>query len=150
MADRNSSLWRQGDRPGRERHLDRLFEQTFGDLFREGAEGMGNRGWLPAVDIAETENGLTFYAELPGMNKEDVDVTLENNVLTLRGERKFERDAKEENYHRIERSYGSFSRSFSLPSNVKSEACQATFKDGVLRIDIPKAEEAKPRRISIG
>jgi HSP20 family protein len=148
MAQRAMSRWRSGGAPSRDR-LDQLFEQAFGDFF-EGAEGVGNRGWHPSVDVAETENGYTFYAELPGMNKEDVDVTLENNVLTIRGERKFEKDVNQENYHRIERSYGTFSRSFSLPSNVRSEACNASFKDGVLKVEIPKAEEARPRRIEIG
>jgi HSP20 family protein len=150
MPQRGLSHWRSGgDAPSRDR-LDQLFESAFGDFLRQGTEGVGNRGWHPSVDIAETENGYTFYAELPGLAKEDVDVTLENNVLTIRGERKFEKDVKEENYHRVERSYGTFSRSFSLPSNVRSEACNASFRDGVLRIEIPKAEEARPRRIEIG
>lgn len=148
MAQSGMSRWRSGGAPSRDR-LDQLFEQAFGDLF-EGAEGVGNRGWHPSVDVAETENGYTFYAELPGLNKEDVDVTLENNVLTICGERKFEKDVNQENYHRIERSYGTFSRSFSLPSNVRSEACNASFKGGVLKVEIPKAEEARPRRIEIG
>lgn len=149
MAQRAMSRWRSGGAPSRDR-LDQLFETAFGDLFGEGAEGVGNRGWHPSVDVAETEAGYTFYAELPGLNKEDVDVTLENNVLTIRGERKFEKDVNQESYHRIERSYGTFARSFSLPSNVRSEACNASFKDGVLRVEIPKAEEARPRRIEIG
>jgi HSP20 family protein len=126
-----------------------LFERAFEDYF--GGEGaLAERGWAPSVDIAETDDHLTFYAELPGVNKEDVNVTLENNVLTIRGERKFEQDVKEESYHRIERSYGSFARSFNLPNNVKPDACNAQFRDGVLKVEIPKSEEAKPRKIEVG
>jgi HSP20 family protein len=135
----------------------RLIEQVFDDYYGRGGaggagggEGVGDRAWAPPVDVAEHENGLTFYVELPGLEKEDVDVTVENNTLTIRGERKLERGVRPESYHRIERSYGAFSRSFSLPNNVRPDACQAAFKDGVLRIDFPKAEEARPRRIEIG
>ena len=101
------------------------------------------------MDVAETADALTLYAELPGLSREDVDITLENNVLTVRGERKFEKDVKEESFHRIERAYGAFSRSFTLPTNVKNDGVEATFKDGVLTVRIPKAEEAKSRKIAI-
>ncbi|HXU30501.1 MAG TPA: Hsp20/alpha crystallin family protein [Thermoanaerobaculia bacterium] len=131
--------------------FNRVLEDAFGDLFSPVVRGeeVSNRNWLPAVDVAETPDGLSLYAELPGLTREDVDITLENNVLTVRGERKFEKDVKEENFHRIERSYGAFSRSFTLPTNVKSDAVEATFKDGVLTVRIPKAEEAKSRKIAI-
>ena len=92
---------------------------------------------------------LTLSAELPGISREDVQISIENSVLTISGERKFEKDTKEENYHRIERSYGAFSRSFTLPSNVKTDQVAASFKDGVLTIALPKADEAKPRKIEI-
>lgn len=128
----------------------RLFDQAFADFRNlETGEDVASRNWMPAVDISETDDALVLYAELPGMTKDDVDITLENNLLSIRGERKFEKEAKKENFHRIERTYGSFSRSFTLPSNVRSDEVKATFKDGLLHIEIPKAEEAKPRKISI-
>lgn len=130
----------------------RFFDQALVDFLSPTvrSEDVSNRNWLPAVDVAENPEALLIHAELPGLSKEDVEITLENNVLTLKGERKFEKDVKEENYHRIERSYGLFARSFTLPPNVKTEASEATFKDGVLTIRLPKVEEAKPRKITIG
>jgi HSP20 family protein len=88
-------------------------------------------------------------AELPGMTREDVQITLENNVLSIAGERKFEKDVKGESYHRLERTFGTFARSFTLPANVKTDKVEATFKDGVLTVTLPKVEEAKPRRVEI-
>jgi HSP20 family protein len=130
----------------------RFFDQAFTDFFNPAvrSEEVSNRDWLPVVDVAENPEALMIHAELPGLSKDDVEITLDNNVLTLKGERKFEKEVKEENYHRIERSYGSFSRSFTLPPNVKTEASEANFKDGVLTIRLPKVEEAKPRKITIG
>lgn len=126
----------------------RLFENFLGDeLFP--SEDVSNRAWMPAVNIRETEAAFLIEAELPGLTKKDVEITLENNLLKLSGERRFEKDAQEENYHRVERSYGSFLRTFSLPSQVDSEGVKANFKEGVLTIEVPKAEEAKPRKISI-
>jgi len=130
--------------------FDRLFNQAFNEFLSPIAtEEVSNRRFLPAVDIRETSDGLTLSAELPGINREDVHISVENSVLTISGERKFEKDTKEENYHRIERSYGTFSRSFTLPSNVKTDQVAASFKDGVLTIALPKADEAKPRKIEI-
>lgn len=130
--------------------FDRLFNQAFNDFLQPIAtEEVSNRRFLPAVDIRETPDALTLTAELPGLSREDVHITLENSVLTISGERKFEKDTKEENYHRIERSYGTFSRSFTLPSNVRGEQVNAAFKDGVLTITLPKTDEAKPRKIEI-
>ena len=105
--------------------------------------------WNPAVDIFENDNEVIVKAELPGMEAKDIDVKLENNVVTLRGERRFEKEAKEENYHRIEREYGSFSRAFSLPVTVNAEKVTAEYKDGVLTIVLPKKEEIKPKPIKI-
>src|SRR4029079_16720131 len=101
----------------------RMFEDAFGNLFSPVVRGeeVSNRNWLPAVDVAETADAPPLYADLPGLSREDVEITLENNVLTVRGERKFEKDVKEESFHRIERSYGAFSRSFTLPTNVKND-----------------------------
>jgi len=131
--------------------VDRLFNQMLQDLWGTTlpAEEVSTRRWAPAVDIKETEDALVLRAELPGLTKEDVKITLENQVLTLSGERKFEKEAKGESYHRIERSYGAFTRAFTLPTHVKTEKVDATFADGVLTVTLPKMEEAKPRHIAI-
>jgi len=105
--------------------------------------------WSPAVDIFETEGEIIVKAELPGMERKDISLHLENNVLSLRGERKFEKETKDENYHRIERSYGAFSRSFSIPATVDEEKIRAEYKDGVLNIVLPKKEQARPKQIKI-
>jgi HSP20 family protein len=105
--------------------------------------------WAPVVDIYEQGNDIVLKAELPGVDPKDVDIRLENNVLALRGQRKFENEVKKENYHRVERSYGSFSRSFTLPSVVDQKSIKADFKDGMLTIVLPKREEAKPKQIEI-
>ena len=105
--------------------------------------------WNPSVDIFENDNEVVIKAELPGMNPKDIDVRLENNVLMLKGERQFEKETKEENYHRIEREYGSFSRSFALPTAVNGDSVTAEYKDGVLKITLPKREETKPKPIKI-
>lgn len=131
-----------------------FFERFFGtDPLRmeltPWTEDLSNRAWMPAVDIRETEEAYEVAAELPGMSKKDINITLEDNVLTLSGERRFEKEAEKENYHRIERAYGTFSRSFTLGSGVDSENVKAAFKDGVLTITVPKREESKPRKIAI-
>lgn len=115
----------------------------------EASQEVSNRSWSPAVDIRETEEAFLVHAELPGLSKDDVEITLENNILKLTGERRFEKDVEEKEYHRIERAYGAFTRAFSLPSRVDSNGVAASFADGVLTITVPKVEEAKPRRISI-
>ena len=110
---------------------------------------MSTTAWNPSVDIFENDNEVVVKAELPGMNAKDIDVRLENNVLTLKGERRFEKEAKEENYHRVEREYGTFTRSFALPTAVNGEKVTAEYKDGVLKIVLPKKEETKPKPIKI-
>ena len=125
----------------------RLLETFFNDA--QGEE-VSNRNWVPPVDIQETEEGYRLQAELPGLTKEDIDITLENNVLRLSGERKFERDVKKESFHRVERTYGTFSRAFALPQQVNAEKVQAAFENGVLTVTVPKAEQARPRKIAIG
>jgi HSP20 family protein len=101
------------------------------------------------VDIYEQDGNIVLKAELPGVDAKNVDIRLENNVLTLRGERKLDNEVKKENYHRVERSYGSFTRSFTLPTVVDQEKIKADYSDGVLRLTLPKREEAKPKQISI-
>ena len=105
--------------------------------------------WAPAVDIYETENELVLRADLPGINEKDLDVRVENNMLTVRGERKFEQQVKEDNYLRIERTYGSFSRSFGLPNSVNTEAIKAEYKNGVLTVELPKRAESKPKQVKV-
>lgn len=131
--------------------MDRLFNEMISDFWggRGTAENVAARVWAPPVDVRETDDALLITAELPGMTKDDVDITLENNVLTLSGERKFEKDVKGETWHRVERSYGAFSRSFTLPATVRTERVEATFTDGILNISLPKVEESKPRKIEI-
>jgi len=105
--------------------------------------------WSPAVDIYESDNAIILTAELPGMTEKDVDLTVDRNLLTIKGERAFENEVKKENYHRVERSYGSFIRSFQLPATVDSTKVQAEQKNGILTITLPKKEEEKPKKISI-
>lgn len=105
--------------------------------------------WAPEVDIHETGDALVLEADLPGMEEKDLDVRVENNTLTIRGDRKFEKKVSEENYLRVERSYGSFSRSFSLPHTFDAESVQADYRNGVLTIRVPKREEAKPRQVKV-
>jgi HSP20 family protein len=112
-------------------------------------EAAATTTWSPAVDIFETEGEIVVKAELPGMNREDIALNLEKNLLTLKGERRFEKETKDENYHRIERSYGGFSRAFSIPATVDEEKIRADYKDGVLKIVLPKKEQAKPKQIRI-
>jgi len=124
--------------------INRLFNEAF-DRSEEGSL----TPWAPAVDIFETEQELVVKADLPDVKPEDLDIRVENNVLTIRGERKFEKKVSEDKYLRVERAYGSFSRSFSLASTVNTEAIKADYKDGVLTLTIPKREEAKPKQIKV-
>lgn len=115
-----------------------------------GGEGL-SRGWAPAVDIYETDNHeVVIKAELPEMKREDISVTFENNVLTLKGERKFENEVPRDRFQRFERFYGSFSRSFTLPATADAAGISASYKDGVLTVRVPQREEAKPKQIAIG
>jgi HSP20 family protein len=127
--------------------VNRLFTSSFS---RGSNESDLMRGaWSPQVDIFENRNEIVLEAELAGMKPEDVDISIENNVLTIHGERKFEKNDEDDNFHRVERSYGSFTRSFTLPPTVSSENANAEFENGVLRLKLLKREEAKPRRIEI-
>jgi HSP20 family protein len=134
-------------RPFEER-LRRFFE-GFEPLKTLGEENWSLATWAPAVDIYETDNEIVVKAELPEVKKEDVYVSIDNNLLTIRGERKFSEDTKKENYHRVERSYGEFTRSFTLPSFIDANKVNAEFKDGVLRVTLAKREEAKPKQIEV-
>jgi HSP20 family protein len=127
--------------------MNRLF--TLG--FPRGAnqEEILRGAWSPSVDIYEGKDEIVLEAELPGMRAEDVDVSIENNIITLRGERKFEKKDENDNYHRVERAYGSFTRSFTLPRNVVGDEAKAEFTNGILHISLPKREEEKARKIEI-
>ena len=125
--------------------VNRLFE---GSLPARG-DNSALTAWAPAVDIYETENELVFKADLPDMNEKELDIRVENNMLTIRGERKFEQNVKEDNYLRIERTYGSFSRSFGLPNTVNTEAIKADYKNGVLTVELPKRAESKPKQVKV-
>ena len=114
-----------------------------------GKETMVVADWTPSVDISETEGEYQIKAEIPDVKKEDVKVTLEDGVLTIQGERKYEKEEKGKKYHRIERSYGSFVRTFSLPDVIDEEKVKAEFKDGVLNLHLPKSEKAKPKAIEV-
>jgi len=132
-------------------HMQDRINRIFGDAYRRTDEDVLKGGdWTPPVDIFENkDHEIVLRAELPGLKREDIDIRVENNTLTLRGERKQENEVNQENYHRVERSYGNFSRSFSLPATVNTEKVSATFADGVLSITLPTREEAKPRQIQV-
>lgn len=133
----------------------RSLQDEVNRLFNVGITRSGNgedivRGaWTPSVDIFENQDKIVLEAELAGMNPEDVDISIENNIITLKGERKFEKNEESENYHRVERSYGSFVRSFTLPRTVVSDEAEANFENGILKVTLPKREEAKARKIEI-
>ena len=130
-----------------QRDFDRLFRGAFSA--QPGETELSTRSWAPPVDIYETEEAIVLKAELPGVDPKDVEVRVEDNTLFLKVERKFEKEVKEQNYHRVERSYGSFARSFSLPNSISTDQVKAEFKDGLLTLTMPKREEAKPKTIKI-
>ena len=124
--------------------------RLFGNVYLRDEDTSFRGTWVPAVDIFETENhDLVVRAELPGMSREDIEVTVENSTLVLKGEKKFDAEVKEENYRRIERTYGTFQRSFTLPNTVDTGKVSADFKNGVLTVTLPFREEAKPRTINV-
>ena len=135
------------DLPSIQEEMNKLFDERV-DRFT-GNSDLQNRVWEPLVDIYEKEDKFVIKAEVPEINREDIQINLENNVLTLKGERKFEKQEEKENYHRAERYYGMFQRSFTLPSTVDSEKIKASLDKGVLTIEIPKKEEVKPKKIEI-
>ena len=129
--------------------LDTDFDSFLSPFFhRRGGNGDAY-SWLPAIDVRETEEALVVEADVPGLGKDDLEITVLDDVLTIKGEKKREHDETKENYHRLERHYGSFQRSITLPSSVDSTKVAAQFKNGVLHIDLPKREEAKPREIKV-
>ena len=128
---------------------DTQLNRLFSDFFGRSTQEQNLTPWAPSVDIYEAEHELVVKADLPDIKSEDLDIRVENNILTIRGERKFEKKGQEKNYLRVERSYGSFARSFSLANTVNTEAIKADYKDGVLTLSIPKRDEAKPKQIKV-
>lgn len=132
---------------GIQEEINRLFDV----MTRRPFEGMGlfDGDWAPAVDIAENANSVVVKAELPGMTDKDIEVNILGDTLTIKGEKKREEEKKEQNYYRVERAHGSFQRSITLPSQVVADKAKASFKNGVLEIEIPKKEEAKPKQVKV-
>ena len=127
--------------------MNRIFRESFGP---EGSdEALTTSNFAPPVDVYEDEHNITLKIEVPGIDEQDINVTIENNTLTVRGERRFEKDEKEENFHRVERMYGSFTRSFTLPNTVDPEQVSAHYEKGVLKIRLSKKAEAKPKLIKV-
>ena len=131
------------------RQIDDLFNLGLTGFLSNGEAGETMASWTPSMDVIEKADHVLLRAELPGLAQEDVEITVENNTLTLRGEKKFEHTEETDNYRRLESRYGSFYRSFSLPNSVDQERIDAKFRNGVLEITLPKAEEAKPKKIQI-
>ena len=127
--------------------MNNIFEEAF--ISRGEEKDMVASTWTPSVDIYENENELVLSAEAPGIEDKDIEIKIENNTLSIQGERKIEKETKEENYHRIERSYGSFYRSFTLPPNVNQDNIKAEYDNGVLRISMPKKPELKPKKVKV-
>ena len=125
--------------------MNRLFDRFF-----EGRGGNGNRRWIPAMDLVETEDHLVLRGDLPGVREDDVEIEIKDNVLTVSGERRAEGEEKSQGFYRVERSFGSFSRSLTLPRGVDADSIEAKFDNGVLEVRIPKPAEAKPTRVQIG
>src|SRR5688572_491696 len=132
------------------RNLQDEMNRLFIGTAPRGREEMAGGSWIPSVDIYEDQDKLILEADLPGLNREDFEISVENNVITLKGERKFENKVEGDHYHRVERSYGSFTRSFTLPQSVTAEGATADFENGILRVSLPKREETKARKIEIG
>lgn len=128
--------------------MNKLFEDVMKSPYRAD-EGLSTATWAPVVDIYETDKEIVMKAELPEMEQKDIEIKVEDNILAISGERKMEKEVKEESYHRIERSYGCFHRSFTLPHTVDREKIKAGYKDGVLKVVLPKKEEVKPKQIKI-
>jgi HSP20 family protein len=129
--------------------INRMFDDTIRTLYPTDGEELEKGTWAPAVDIYETNDSFVVSADLPGLNKDEIQIDLKDNTLTLKGEKKFEEKVSKDNYIRVERAYGSFVRSFTLPQNVDPEKIKAKYTEGVLEVTIPKKEEAKPKQIKV-
>jgi HSP20 family protein len=130
-------------------HMERELRRMLRSFESSSEEPASMALWAPPVDIFETDNEVVVRAELPGMDQKDIDIRIDNNVLTIKGERKMDQRVKEENYHRIESMYGTFVRSFTLPTNVDPDNVKAEYRIGILTITLPKKEQSKPRQIKL-
>jgi HSP20 family protein len=137
------------DMLGIRRQTNHLFDDVFSPLFRSDDSLLSRWNWHPTVDIYDNDDNIVIKAELPGIDKKDIDIDVKNGVLTLKGERSFDNEVKEEKYYRRERAFGNFERTFRLPAKVDPEQINANYKDGILTIDIPKPEEQKPKQITV-
>ena len=136
--------------PGRDvTRMEREFRRMLRDFEPTSEEPASMAVWMPPVDIYETDNEIVVKTDLPGIDPKDLDIRIENNVLTIKGERKMEQTVKDDSYHRIESVYGTFTRSFSLPAAVEEDKIKAEYKDGVLRVTLPKKQQAKPKQIKV-
>ncbi len=131
-----------------QREMNRLFDASLGRRVAKGQD-IAETAWVPAVDIYDNKDNLVIKADLPGMTQKDIDVSVEDDVLRIKGEKKKETETKEKNFYRVERTYGVFERSFTLPSNVDATRIKATYKDGVLELVLPKKEGARPKQIKV-
>jgi HSP20 family protein len=131
-----------------QREINKMFDSFFrGGILDDGS--FGSSLWTPAVDVAEHDDAFQVKVELPGVQKDDVKITMQESILTIRGEKKQEKESRSTEHHRLERSYGSFQRSITLPASVKHDKIEAFYKDGILTVTLPKAEDAKPRQIDV-
>ena len=150
---RELAIWRPFGEISPFRDFERMrrdMDRLWGSFFERGTlRGEDGREWLPSLDVAETKNEIVVKAEVPGLEPKDIDISLSDGVLTIKGEKKQEKEEKEENYHLIERSFGSFFRSIRLPNEVQSDKINASYKNGVLKIVLPKSEEAKKKEVKI-
>ncbi len=147
---RNMIRWQPINRPATwNTGVDRLFNEFMGRSLRQMDDETAACAWKPAVNILEREEGIVITADLPGLKAEDVEVTVEKSVLTLKGERVLEEAAEGETYHRVERSYGSFERSFSIPESVDAKKIEARFVNGEMTVTLPKSAESKPRSVKV-
>jgi HSP20 family protein len=129
--------------------MNQMFDRVFGRRGTSREGGLSSGTWAPAVDISERKDAYVVSAEVPGIRPEDLDVTLEDGLLTIQGERRMEEESSDQQYHRVERRFGSFRRSITLPSQVRADAIEASYADGVLQVVVPKAESAKPKKINV-
>ncbi|MDH4261949.1 MAG: Hsp20/alpha crystallin family protein [Spirochaetia bacterium] len=129
--------------------LDKYSRTPIKSLLRKRDDGLLSSDWMPTMDIKENKDSYLIKAELPGVEKENVNISIEDGVLTIKGEKKTEKEEKDDKTHRVECSYGSFFRSFTLPREVKSDQIEASYKDGILKLKIPKSEESKPKQIEV-
>ncbi|MEJ2635719.1 MAG: Hsp20/alpha crystallin family protein [Calditrichia bacterium] len=142
--------WRPGrDLLNMQDEMNRMFDRFFGSSLSEDQEMLSPAFWHPRVDIYETEDEYVVTAELPGMKREDIHISFNNGNVVIEGERKSEKEEKDVNYHRVERSRGKFSRSFQLPTKINQDKINASYKDGILEVHLPKAEEVKPKQIEV-